>query len=136
MKFLVPGSENEEEVQMAPLIDMVFLLLIFFMVASHLNQLDKIEIRPPIASNAAVPDELAGRRTITIRADETIFIGSLPRDIAQVGPLVEKARQVAPELKIFLRADGRVPHRRVREVMQACAEAGAGEIIFATYEAE
>ena len=44
MKFKLPIFEGDDEVQMAPMIDMVFLLLIFFMVASHLNQLDKVEI--------------------------------------------------------------------------------------------
>jgi biopolymer transport protein ExbD len=136
MKFEIPGAEGEEELQMAPLIDMVFLLLIFFMVASHLNQLDKIPIEPPVAPNAAVPEDLTGRRTITVAADETIHLGTSKGDLEQVGPMVEKALETLPDLKIFLRADGRVPHKRVREVMKACAEAGAAEIIFATYEAE
>lgn len=136
MKFPFPGSADDESVQMAPMIDMVFLLLIFFMVASHLNKMDRIEIEPPIAENAAVPDELAGRRTISIRADDTIFIGSTSRELHEVSPLVEKARRHEPQLKIFLRADRRVKHKRVREVMEACADAGVLEIIFATYESE
>jgi len=121
---------------MAPMIDMVFLLLIFFMVASHLNKMDRIEIEPPVAENAAAPDELAGRRTITIKADDSIFVGNTPRDLEEVTQLVEQARRDLPQIKIFLRADRGVKHGRVRDVMKACAEAGVLEIIFATYESE
>ncbi len=136
MKFSLPGITEDESVQMAPMIDMVFLLLIFFMVASHLNKMDRVEIEPPIAENSAVPDELAGRRTITIKADDTIFVGSTSRELEEVAPLVESAKRHEPHLKIYLRADRNVKHKRVRDVMKACADAGVLEIIFATYESD
>ncbi len=127
---------EEEEVQMAPMIDMVFLLLIFFIVASHFNQLERVEIDVPVASNATVPRESSGRRTITITEDETIYLGITPHELEDIGPIVEKERQKVPGLKIFLRADRRIKHGRVKDVMKACAEAGAAEIIFSTYEEE
>ena len=87
-----------------------------------------------MADNAAVAKEFNDRRTITITSDEMIFVGTSARPLEEVGPLVEKARREVPGLKIFLRADKRTPHKRVREVMKVCAEAGAAEIIFATFE--
>ena len=47
---------------------------------------------------------------------------------------MKKELAQVPGLKVYLRADKRVRHRRVRDVMQACAEGGAAEIIFAAYE--
>jgi biopolymer transport protein ExbD len=125
---------EEEEVQMAPMIDMVFLLLIFFIVASHFTEMELIEIDVPVAKNAAVPEDRDHRRTITITADEKIYLGVKEHDLEDIGEVVEKERQKVPGLKIFLRADERLKHGRVRDVMKACAEAGAAEIIFATYE--
>lgn len=127
---------EDEETNMAPMIDMVFLLLIFFIVASHFNQLETQPIEAPIADNASVPRERLDRRTITIDDKEKIYVGGMPRELEQVGPLIKKARQQIPGLKIFLRADKRVKHKRVREVMKSCAENGAAEIIFATLEKE
>lgn len=135
MKFATFRFE-EEEIEMAPMIDMVFLLLIFFIVASHFNQLEQVDIEAPVADKATVAKDFSGRRTITIQADETIYVGAFPRELDEVQPLVEKTREKVPGLKIFLRADKRVKHKRVREVMQACAQAGAAEIIFATLEQE
>ncbi len=119
---------------MAPMIDMVFLLLIFFIVASHFNQLERVEIEVPEADNATVAKEFHDRRSITITADETIYVGMIPRDLDEIRDIVEQARRDINGLKIFLRADRRVRHKVVRDVMKACAEAGAAEIIFAAYE--
>jgi biopolymer transport protein ExbD len=136
MKFKLPTSGPEEEVQMAPMIDMVFLLLIFFMVAAHFNVLERVEIKPPVAKHAAIPEDPKDRRTISIKEDGTIYVGMEPRELEEVQPIVERVLEQVPHLKIFLRADRNVPHKRVREVMKACAEAGVVEIIFATYESE
>ncbi len=125
---------REEPIDMAPMIDMVFLLLVFFMVASHLNQLDKVDIDVPIAKNAAVPKELADRRTITVKKDGVIYVGNVPRKLNEVGPIIKKTRQTIPGLKIYLRGDAQVEHKHIRDVMKACAENGAAEIIFGTFE--
>jgi biopolymer transport protein ExbD len=66
VKFDLKVWEADDSTPMAPMVDMVFLLLIFFMVASHLNQLEKVEIEVPQAAHAAVPEQLNDRRTITI----------------------------------------------------------------------
>jgi biopolymer transport protein ExbD len=136
MKFALPVLEEDDGIQMAPMIDMVFLLLIFFMAASHLNQLEKVEIEVPVARHAAVPDDLLDRRTITIQADGSLYLGNRPGVLEEITPLVRKELAAAPMLKIYVRADERVRHRRVREVMKACADAGAAEVIFAAYETE
>ena len=135
MKFDVKVWESEEGAPMAPMVDMVFLLLIFFMVASHLNQLEMVEIQVPEAVNASVPEALNDRRTITIKHDDSVYLGNRPSSVEAVKASVKKEREMIPGLKIYLRADKRVKHGRVREVMKACAEGGAAEIIFATYEA-
>jgi len=127
---------EDEEVQMAPMIDMVFLLLIFFIVASHFTEMELVEIEVPVASHSTLPEERGDRRTITITADETIYLGVNIHTLEEIGPIVEKERHQVPGLKIFLRADERLKHGIVRDVMRACAEAGAAEIIFSTYEKE
>ena len=125
---------EDAEVQMAPMIDMVFLLLIFFIVASHFDQLERVEIEAPVADNAAVAKDFSNRRSITIAADGAIFFGSQKHVLADLEPMVRKTRAQVPGLKIYLRADRRVHHKQVRDVMKACAAAGAVEIIFATLE--
>ena len=135
MKFVLPSGEGEEgEIPMAPMIDMVFLLLIFFMVASHFHQLERVDINVPVADQAKVPEELDGRRTITVKEDGVIYLGTTPVPLDEVGPAIKKEIERVPALKIYLRADRGTPHKDVREVMKRCAENGAVEILFAAYE--
>ncbi len=136
MKLKVPSMEDVG-FQMAPMIDCVFQLMIFFMCASHLHQtLDNPKIEIPVAANASIPEELSDRRYITIKDDGTILLGGNTATIPQVKTAIEQAAKTIPNLKIFLRADKRLKHKKVREVMQACADAGASEIIFAAYQSE
>jgi biopolymer transport protein ExbD len=136
MKLNCSGMEDVG-FQMAPMIDIVFQLMIFFMCASHLHQtLDSPKIEVPVATNASIPEELVDRRYITIMEDGTVKLGGDTATIPQVKQEIEKARKTVPDIKIFLRADRRLKHKKVREVMQACADAGASEIIFAAYQSE
>ncbi len=137
MKVNLPKiTAADEEMNMAPMIDMVFLLLIFFMVSSHLKQLETTPIAVPVATHSTMPQELSDRRVITVTDDEAIHIGGETVALDAVQGIVEQARQAVPHLKIYLRADKHLRHARVREVMKACAAGGSTEIIFATYETE
>ena len=123
--------------QMAPLIDCVFQLMIFFMCASHLHlTLDAPPIEIPVAEHASIPEELQDRRYVTIQFDGTIHLGGTIVNLGSLRQEIAKAQKQIPDLKIFLRADRRLAHKKVREVMQTIAEAGAGEIIFASYQSE
>jgi biopolymer transport protein ExbD len=141
MKVPVPtASASDEEFQMTPMIDMVFLLLIFFMVASNINQADRKAIRVPLAKNSVVPKDLEVRRNVTILSDqgdeESIYIALMPVTIEVLKATVEKDLREKPDMSVFIRADKNVKHKKVREVMKACAEAGAINIVFATLQTE
>ncbi len=69
MKFRIPTEGGDDEINMAPMIDMVFLLLIFFMVASHLTALERIPVSLPVADKAKVPEEARDRQLITVLPD-------------------------------------------------------------------
>jgi biopolymer transport protein ExbD len=136
MKFNIPVDPIEEEVQMAPMIDMVFLLVIFFMTASHFNQMDNPSIDLPVADKAAVPKDVSDRRSITVKQDGVIFVGNAPTPLEKIGPMIEDLRKKVPGLKVYVRAEELTPFKAVKDVMKVCAEAGAAEVIFATYETE
>ena len=137
MKLRMPQMEDVG-FQMAPMIDCVFQLMIFFMCASHLHlTLDAPPIKVPVATNASIPQELSSdRRYITIQADGTVMLGGTTATLDQVREEIAKAQKEIPTLKIFLRADRAIKHKKVREVMNACAESGASEIIFAAFQSE
>ena len=76
MKLVQKNNEDDIELDMSPMIDMVFLLLIFFIVASQIID-EKPQVEIPDAVYAKVPDDTTGRLMITVRADERYFIGQV-----------------------------------------------------------
>jgi biopolymer transport protein ExbD len=140
MKFKIPTEGGDEEINMAPMIDMVFLLLIFFMVASHLNALERVPVPLPVAGNSRVPEEARDRQTVTIRsADDTgeqaeIFMNLQQVDIEQFSAAVSRLHEEDENAQLYLRADRRVKHKHIKAVIQVCADVGIVDIIFGTFE--
>jgi biopolymer transport protein ExbD len=139
MKLKVPTQEDAA-IDMAPMIDMVFLLLIFFMVASTVSELSKKQVEIPVASNAKVPEQIADRRMLSIQADGEIFAGLEPVSLEELEVLLagdmQRDAETGGATRVFIRADRELPFSTVREVMKVCARTGASDLIFATFETE
>ncbi|MFA5689634.1 MAG: biopolymer transporter ExbD [Kiritimatiellales bacterium] len=139
MKFRIPTEGGEDSLNMAPMIDMVFLLLIFFMAASHLTKIERVPVELPTADNAKVPENTGARQIITLLAvDDSgktmeIFMNQLPVEMKEFGAAIEKATN-SGERPVYLRVDRRLRHRNVRQVMAACADAGIADVIFGALE--
>ena len=119
---------------MTPMIDMTFLLLIFFMVTTRLTEESrKREIRLPSAMSAVVPDNLKDRDTISIDEDGVYFVGDQQHSREQMAVYLNKRFVNFPPLRIYLRADQDTPARKIREFMQMATDAGALDVIFGTY---
>ncbi|NNE90733.1 MAG: biopolymer transporter ExbD [Verrucomicrobiales bacterium] len=129
-------GEAEPKLDMSPMIDLVFLLLIFFMIASTMVTFKKDKnVKIPTAS-AAVKAKLVAKRVI-INIYEDGRIGdenSNPITTDQIEQLMQQTKATYPEVKLHLRADRNVPHRAVKEVVQASARGGVSVVIYSTYE--
>ena len=135
----LPRKERAaEDFQMAPMIDMVFLLLVFFMCVSTLAQADRllVELDLPASTESQVPEDLSGRGTVSVREDGTLFMAGGEVDLGTVEERLREALRSEPNLKVHLRADRGTPFEEIRRVLAACAEAGAVEVIYATYQAD
>ncbi len=131
----MPIKDNEEcSVQMAPMIDMVFLLLIFFMCASHMATQQNLKLDIPWATKAVVPKDRPDRWVVNILKDGTTFEGvNQMNDIELLKKHVMAKLKETPDLKVYLRADKDAPHKEVKKVMGAMAEAGIADFIFGVY---
>ncbi len=126
-----------EEFQMAPMIDMVFLLLVFFMTVSNLAQAEKrIRLDLPESVEADVPKELADRTAISVKADGSVFMGARPTTVEDLPGRIEPLVAETPDLRIQVRADRTTPFEEIRKILQACARAGAYNVIYSTYQSE
>lgn len=125
----------EDDFPMTPMIDMVFLLLVFFMTVSTLSQADKrVKLDLPESASGKVPENLSNRGTISLDAEGIIFIGQQRRTLDQMQVSIREFMASNPDLRIHLRADQATSYEAIKKVLRACAEAGAYEVIYAAYE--
>lgn len=116
------------------MIDMTFLLLIFFMVTTRLtDESRRREIRLPSAMSSVVPGNLKDRDTINIDDKGIYYVGDEAQTREQMAAYLRKRFVNFPPLRIYLRADQDTPARKIREFMQMATEAGALDVIFGTY---
>lgn len=131
MKAWQPSQDNEG-FELTPMIDVVFLLIAFFMMVTSMISDEYIEIEVPIAEEAVVPDETRGRQFITVTADGTLFLGAQIVSVDELAPAISRGADTIPNFKVYVRADSLTPHRHVRDVMRAVAEGGVFDVIFAS----
>lgn len=123
---------TDEGFQLTPMIDVVFLLIAFFMVITSEISEENINISVPVASEAIVPDEPGLRQTISVDASGTIFFGAREMDPDSLQDAIRMVMERSPETRLYVRADASAPHRHVQSVMRAAAQSGIFNIIFAT----
>jgi biopolymer transport protein ExbD len=125
---------EEVEVDMSPMIDMVFLLLIFFLVASTIID-EKKPVEVPVALNSKVPEDTTGRFELTVTSDGAFWLGpNREVTIDEIKELLGPRLEADPKLRILIRADKNVKYKVNEELMEACAEVGASDLIFSAFE--
>jgi biopolymer transport protein ExbD len=117
--------EDDAVLNITPMIDVVFLLLIFFMVATtFLNPEREIEVDLPNADSAGAVERPPEELVITVRADGAVFVQGETRDRDGLLALLRAAAQHDPETPVTIRGDRSARHEAVVGVMDACGSAG------------
>ncbi len=133
-----PQKSEEVDVNLTPLIDVVFLLLIFFMVSTTFKDQSEINIRLPTASEE--PTEIkVDSIDITINAQGQFFINNRPLVNAQLVTLKRAIKEVAGSNEdplVIVKADAMTPHQAVIMAMDASRQLGFGRLAFATIQDE
>ena len=124
---------------MTPMIDIVFLLIVFFLVSSHLASREvQVDLRLPEATSGDEQTDQAGPRvTINVLPDGTILLAGTRVDPDQLGRRlrVETAR-TRGDLEVRIRSDRSVAYRFVEPVLVACARVGIWNVSFAVTRRE
>ncbi len=110
---------------MSPLIDCVFLLLIFFIVTTVFVEETGVEVDKPQAASASDLEKQSVM--IAITAAGKIVYGGQEISINSLRGVV-KRQLTTPETPVILLADGEVPTRLLVEVMDECKLAGAEKV--------
>ncbi len=127
-------NTEEPEMNLAPLIDVVFLLLIFFMVTTTFERQARLKIELPEASDAPVQMQ-DQRLEIAISADGRIFIENnetVNNRLDTVKQALAAAAGSDRERAVVIRADAKTPHQSVVTAMDAVNQLGFANLSIAT----
>jgi len=127
-------EDFDPEIDMSPMIDMVFLLLIFFIVSAAMVDMDKPALALPSASAAKVARDVTERLVVSVDVNDQLYVGALAVSEEQLSKRLEDELKLSPDLRVFIRSDLAVPYRMNKKLMRICADAGAVSLIYAAFE--
>jgi len=127
-------TKEEPEINLTSLIDVVFLLLIFFMVTTTFERQAKLRIDLPEASEEPVT-VTADSMEIAINSEGTFYVNSnevVNRSVETLMGAITKATGDDRNLPVTIKADGRTPHQSVVTAMDALSRLGFVNLSIAT----
>lgn len=119
--------------QMAPMIDIVFLLLIFFIVTWQFSR-DEMDLRiaVPTSEEGADPKRVLGEIVLNVRADGTVTVWGESKTKAQLKQTLSAIALQHENQPVRVRGDATTPFQRIVEVIDTCQQSGIWNISFAT----
>ncbi len=118
-------EEPSVEVQLTPLIDCVFLLLIFFLVSSQLKKVEKrLDVKLPdaqvVKTYKATPDIIS----VGVTARGNLYVNARPVGAGGLLDALRAAKAARPGCRVVLDGDVHAPFRAVVQALDACAMQG------------
>lgn len=121
-----PISDDDVEINMMPLIDMIFILLIFFLVTASFVRESGVEVNRPEAVTAQAKEAVG--LVVGVTEDGTIFMDNQETDLRRVRGLVEVFLTENADGGVIIDADGACPTARMVAVLDQCRLAGARDV--------
>lgn len=136
--------EEDPEFQIAPMIDILLVLLVFFMSISSTEVLQTNEnVRLPVAKDGKdIPKEKDGMVTVNVLWNALNSVGSIEIDgqvyyvATDIVPVIQRAIQASPNARIFVRADKDVRYDYLRSIMKVAGQGGITNITFSVVNRE
>ena len=125
------GDDSDDaEVDISPLIDCVFILLIFFIVTTVFVEETGVEVNKPQAAAAADLEKQS--LFLAVTAEGAVVFDSENIGVARVRPLVKRKLQKDDQLPVIIQADENAPMGLFARVYDEALLAGAKKVSFAT----
>jgi biopolymer transport protein ExbD len=125
-------SQEESTIDIGPLLDMVFILLIFFIVTSTFTRETGVDVSKPKASSAK---ELARESILVgVSREGTIHINETQVNLASLRAILKSMMAEAPERPVIIVADRDAPTGRMVDILDECNVAKVRKVSIAAQE--
>ena len=122
---------------MTPMIDVIFLLLLFFMSTSVFAQIEaEMEITLPEASEAAPMDRAPSEIIINVKSDGSIIVNQRSLTLEELERMLAKVADIFASQSVIIRGDTETPLGRAIDVLNVCAKVNIYNVSFATIRPE
>lgn len=139
MKFTDNAAQDEPEINLISLIDVILVLLIFFMATATFEQQSRLKVNLPQASKTVTEKDQGESLLVQINAEGRFFVGNSEVVNEQLETLKAAIAATAGDRRdqrVVLRADGRTPHQSVITAMDALSQLGFSNLSIATIKRE
>jgi biopolymer transport protein ExbD len=127
-------SEDEPEINLIPLIDVLFCLILFLVLTTSFNQRAALHLQLPQAQAGVLPDDRPPLILI-VDVEGRYFVGNTEvarKDVDSLKAAIAQAAGSDRTMPVVLRADGRTPHQSVITAMDALGQLGFTKLSIAT----
>ncbi len=133
MNFRKRKRAELPQFQFTPMIDVVFLLLCFFITTSVFSQWEyEVDIVLPTARTGKLPDRLPGEIIINVSREGRIVINQQFMSAEQLQARLDRLARYFPGQPVVVRADRATPYEHIIGVIDVCRQADIWNISFAT----
>jgi biopolymer transport protein ExbD len=121
-------ADEDPAPNLAPMIDVILVLTIFFMCATKFSGDErKFDLDLPQVGGASVVDG-ARPEIVEVEASGAVRLGPDEMTVAELGPRLAAVRQGRPDVAVMIRGETSVPHGRMAEIYEACRGAGVRHV--------
>ena len=120
-------SALSSDINVTPLVDVCLVLLIIFMVVTPMLQ-KGVPINLPVTEEPERTPDTDKQLQISVKADNTVYIGPNVVRKEQVKTLLEEIQQRTPDREIAVKGDKLVKYGEVLDVLKACREVGFNDV--------
>lgn len=124
--------ENDADIDMTPMLDIVFIMLIFFIVSTSFVREAGVEIERPVSDTAEVKENQGVMLAIT--AQDEVWLDRQPVDIRMIRPTLERLKIEQPDLGVMIQADKDAKTGLLVQVMDQVKLSGVEQVAVATRE--
>jgi biopolymer transport protein ExbD len=122
---------DDARIEITPLVDMVFLLLIFFMLSTTFIVSPGIKVNLPQSSAEKITQEKEEVRVV-ITEENKVFVESMLVDMGELEQRLVGAARQDPQTLVIIKADAKALHGKVVEVMDIAKQSGLNRMAIAT----
>ena len=137
MNFRGSIQNNAPGFQIAPMVDIVFLLLIFFLVTWNFSRSEtELDVKVPKAREGKETRRAVGEVILNVKSNGIVVMNRRQMNAAELQDTLQKIASLYPDQAVILRGDENTDYRHVVEVLDICRRANIWNVAFATSRPE